>query len=154
MVGLLVLATALGGRQASAFQSNDDAAALERRIVRTFGSGDQETALELIALYLENWPGTPHMLYNRACGLALLGRREASAAALLEAVEHGFRDFAAMRRDPDLASMRNHETFTAILEASRRTDRGNADRQFESWQRRYGDDYHSVSYTHLRAHET
>ncbi len=152
MVGLLVLATVLGGRQASAFQRADDAAALERRIVRTFGSGDQETALELIALYLENWPGTPHMLYNRACGLALLGRREASAAALLEAVEHGFRDFAAMRRDPDLASMRNHETFTAILEASRRIDRGTADRQFESWQRRYGDDYHYETDSEHRLH--
>ena len=152
MLSLLVLATGLGGRPASAFQSDDDAAALERRIVRTFGSGNHEEALELVSLYLQSWPGTPHMLYNRACGLALLGRREASAAALLEAVEHGFRDFAAMRRDPDLASMRNHETFTSILEASRRIDRGTANRQFEAWQRRYGDDYHYETDTQHRLH--
>ncbi|MDG2021059.1 MAG: PDZ domain-containing protein [Phycisphaerales bacterium] len=151
-LALLVLATMLGGGHSSAFQSDDDAAALERRIVRTFGSGEYEEALELVTRYLQNWPGTPHMLYNRACGLALLGRREASAEALLEAVEHGFRDFAAMRRDPDLASMRNHETFTAILEASHRIDRDTADRQFESWQRRYGDDYHYETDTEHRLH--
>ena len=151
-VAVLVLASVVSVPHASAFQSDDDAAALERRIVRTFGSGDQETALELIALYLQNWPGTPHMLYNRACGLALLGRREASSAALLEAVDHGFRDFATMRRDPDLASMRNHETFIAILEASRRIDRGTADRQFEAWQRRYSDDYHYETDDQHRLH--
>ena len=117
----------------------EDAAALERRIVRTFASGDHEAAIVLVDRYIAAWPDAPHMRYNRACGLALLGRPDEAAAALLLAVERGFRDFEVMRRDPDLASIRDHPTFTAILEARRRLDRGTADKQFDAWRRRYGD---------------
>ncbi|MHC4245559.1 MAG: TPR end-of-group domain-containing protein, partial [Planctomycetota bacterium] len=130
----------------------EEAAALERRIVRTFASGDHDAALVLVDRYIAAWPDAPHMRYNRACGLALLGRPDEAAAALLVAVEHGFRDFEVMRRDPDLASIRGHPTFTAILEARRRLDRGTADKQFEAWKRRYGDDYHYETDEEHRLH--
>ncbi len=133
-------------------QEPDDAATLERRIVRTFASGDHETALTLVDRYIARWPDAPHMRYNRACAFALLGRSDEAAAALLVAVERGFRDFEVMRRDPDLASIREHPTFSAILEARRRLDRGTADRQFEAWRRRYGDDYHYETDEQHRLH--
>ena len=72
---------------------------------------------------------------------ALLGRRDAAGEALLEAVERGFREFETMRRDPDLASMRDHETFTAILEAKDRVVEKSDDRRMTAFKERYADGY-------------
>jgi tetratricopeptide (TPR) repeat protein len=119
----------------------EDADALERNMVRAFAAGRYERALEIIDQYLGRWPETPHMHYNRACAFAKLGRPDAAGAALLAAVEHGFRDFETMRHDPDLASMRDHEVFTAILEARERVDRSGMDRRLDSWKRKLGDEY-------------
>ncbi|MCP4497276.1 MAG: PDZ domain-containing protein [Phycisphaeraceae bacterium] len=152
MVMLVTLLAAILLGNAVRGDDTDDAAALERRIVRTFASGDHDAALVLVDRYIAAWPDAPHMRYNRACGLALLGRRDEAAAALLVAVERGFRDFEVMRRDPDLASIRTHPTFTAILEARRRLDRGTADKQFDAWRRRYGDDYHYETDEEHRLH--
>ena len=119
----------------------EDADALERNMVRAFAAGRYERALEIIDDYLGRWPETPHMHYNRACAFANLGRPDAAGAALLAAVEHGFRDFETMKHDPDLASMRDHEVFTAILEARERVDRTGMDRRLDSWKRKLGDEY-------------
>lgn len=120
---------------------DDDADARERMIVRNFAAGRHEQALALVDEYLGLWPESPNMHYNRACAFALLGRPDAAGEALLDAVKHGFRDFDTMRRDPDLASMRTHETFTAILEARGRISRDAAGRQAEAWKKRYGERY-------------
>lgn len=120
---------------------NDDAETMERMMVRAFAAGRYERGLEIIEAYLGRWPEATHMHYNRACAFARLGRREAAASALLEAVELGFRDFETMRRDPDLETMRDHEVFSAILEARERVDRTGMDERLESWKRRLGDDY-------------
>ncbi|MCH2161256.1 MAG: PDZ domain-containing protein [Phycisphaerales bacterium] len=113
---------------------------LEQRIVRTFGAGRYDRALEEVDAYLARWPETPHMHYNRACALALLGRKDAAAEALVKAVDYGFLEFEQMKRDPDMDSMRDHPTYLAILEARQRVDRGSSDRQVERWKTRYGED--------------
>ncbi|MEE2972232.1 MAG: hypothetical protein VX672_03825, partial [Planctomycetota bacterium] len=119
----------------------DDRDAQERMIIRAFSAARYERALELVDRYLGRWPETPHMHYNRACALALLDRRDAAGDALLRAVEHGFRDFETMKRDPDLASMRDHEVFTAILEAQGRVTRESTDRRADRWRNRYDEGY-------------
>lgn len=119
----------------------DDRDDRERMIVRTFSAGRHERALRLVDEYLAIWPETPHMHYNRACAFALLGRRDASAAALLDAVKHGFREFETMRLDPDLASMRDHPTFTAILEAKERVVEDSNDRRTTAFKKRYDEGY-------------
>lgn len=119
----------------------DDRDARERMIVRAFSSARYERALRLVDEYLAEWPESPHMHYNRACAFALLGRRDAAGEALLEAVERGFREFETMRRDPDLASMRDHETFTAILEAKDRVVEKSDDRRMTAFKERYADGY-------------
>ena len=113
---------------------------LEQRIVRTFGAGRYEEALAQVDAYLARWPETPHMHYNRACALTLLGRHDAAGEALVQAVEYGFREFEQMKRDPDMDGMRNHPTYLAILEARDRVNRGSSDRQVERWKSRYGED--------------
>ena len=136
---LLLLACILGLTAPVSVQA-DDASLMEQRIVRTFGAGRYEQALRQVDEYLARWPETPHMHYNRACALTLLGRNDAAGDALLQAVEYGFRDFEQMKRDPDMAGMRNHETYLAIIEADQKVDRGNADRQVRRWKSRYGEE--------------
>ena len=136
------VASALGDHPITAVSpADDDADARERMIVRTFAAGRHQRALELVDEYLVLWPESPNMHYNRACAFALLDRPDAAGEALLDAVKHGFRDFDTMRRDPDLKSMRDHETFTAILEAKGRISRDAAGRQADAWKKRYGEGY-------------
>ena len=122
------------------FAQSREAEKLEDRIVRTFGAGRYEQALAEIDHYLAQWPDSPHMLYNRACAYALLDRRDASGQALLAAVDLGFRDFGHMQRDPDLANMREHPTYLAILEAQHRVDRKSSERQLARWKNRFGEE--------------
>ena len=102
---------------ASAQVTKPSRVALERQIITAFGRDDVRRAIRLIDRYLVHWPNDHDMLYNSACGYALLGDREKASEQLLEAVRKGFRDFAYMESDEDLASIRDHEVFLAILEA-------------------------------------
>ena len=74
---LLLLACILGLTAPVSVQA-DDASLMEQRIVRTFGAGRYEQALRQVDEYLARWPETPHMHYNRACALTLLGRNDAA----------------------------------------------------------------------------
>lgn len=114
-------------------------AAVEAEIVEAFSRRDYEEALRLIDRAIARTPADSYLYYNRACAYALSGRPDEAAASLLDAVRRGFRDFAHMERDPDLESVRNHETYRAILEARRRIDRDAAQEQLEAWRRTYGE---------------
>ncbi len=51
-------------------------------------------------------PDDPIVHYNLACSLALLGRPDDAFASLERAMVLGYRDFAYMDKDPDLAPVR------------------------------------------------
>ncbi len=52
--------------------------------------------------------------YNLACSLALTGNPAEALSELARAVGLGYRDFAHMRRDPDLKSLRGLPAFEAL----------------------------------------
>ena len=54
--------------------------------------------------------------YNLACARARLGDAKPAMAALEAAVESGFSDAAHLRRDEDLASLRDREEFRRLVE--------------------------------------
>lgn len=114
---LLAATIALGFTAGAEAQSKPSRIALERQIINAFDRDDVKRALTLIDRYLGFWPTDVNMLYNAACGHALLNEREEAAERLLEAVRAGFRDFSHMEEDPDLASIRDHDVYLAILEA-------------------------------------
>lgn len=58
--------------------------------------------------------------YNLSCSLALVGRVEEALAELERAVELGYDDPDQMAADPDLAALRSHARFQALLERLRR----------------------------------
>lgn len=60
-------------------------------------------------------PANATARYNLACSLALSKRRGDALAELKRAVQLGYEDADWMRRDPDLANLRNHPEFVALL---------------------------------------
>jgi carboxyl-terminal processing protease len=59
------------------------------------------------------------VLYNLACGYALLGETDRALASLQGAVDAGFAGADRLAQDPDLASIRSDPRFTEILFALR-----------------------------------
>lgn len=110
----------------------------EARVVAALDARDWPAALQEIDAYLVHWAGHPFMLYNRACVLCRLGRNEEATTDLLGAVRAGFREFDHLRHDPDLASIRDTETFQAILAAADRTERDRAEALIEGWKAEFG----------------
>lgn len=124
---MLLIATsfALGLNTQANAQVKPSRIALERQIINAFERDDVNRALTLIDRYLRYWPTDSDMLYNAACGHALLDEKEEAAEKLLQAVREGFRDFDHMEQDEDLASIRDHEVYLAILEARDRVESQN-----------------------------
>jgi adenylate cyclase len=60
-------------------------------------------------------PQDPEVRYHLACSLAAVGQSDAAIAALLAAVELGYRDFEHLESDPDLESLHDHPRFQALL---------------------------------------
>lgn len=58
----------------------------------------------------------PVVWYNLACSLALSDRADDAFDALSRAVELGYNDYDAMKKDPDLAALHGDARFESILE--------------------------------------
>jgi Flp pilus assembly protein TadD len=58
----------------------------------------------------------PVVWYNLACSLALSDRADDAFDALGRAVELGYNDYDAMKKDPDLAALHGDARFESILE--------------------------------------
>ena len=61
------------------------------------------------------YPRDPFILYNLCCSYALTKKIKSSAHALLRALDHGYCDFALLKKDPDLANLRRAPIFEKIL---------------------------------------
>lgn len=59
-------------------------------------------------------PDDPNPYYNMACVYARTGEPDRAITFLRQAVAKGFKDFAWMKRDPDLESIRNDPRFKAL----------------------------------------
>ena len=116
--------------------------AMRRKVERTLEARRWDEAIELIAEYVREVERDPIMFYNAACAHAQSGRPDAAAASLLDAIKAGFREFDTMEEDPDLEPLRDHPTYTAILEARDRVRTAPAAvpvAALEEWRRRHGD---------------
>lgn len=58
----------------------------------------------------------PIVWYNLACSLSLSGRPDDALDALNRAVELGYNDYDAMKKDPDLTALHGDARFESILE--------------------------------------
>jgi tetratricopeptide (TPR) repeat protein len=76
--------------------------------------GRFDAGLEVDEALSKLCPHDPMVLYNLACSYALTKRHEQAGAALLRAVELGYKDFKWLMKDPDLESLRKHPVFDKI----------------------------------------
>ncbi|HLK34310.1 MAG TPA: tetratricopeptide repeat protein, partial [Terriglobales bacterium] len=76
---------------------------------------DRERALDWARRALQVEPDEPQVLYNVACVYALLGELEAAIDCLEKSLTHGWGQREWMASDPDLAPLRGHPRFQALL---------------------------------------
>lgn len=128
-----VLALPTGAQQ----PDSSDPDAVQQAAFEAMARGAYEEAEQWLRRQIELEPGSFVPYYNLACALARQGRDDAALAMLLEAVRRGFVDLAQLQRDPDLASLRDHEGFreltanwSRVLDAHRDANLEAARRQF------------------------
>ena len=59
-------------------------------------------------------PDDPAVLYDLACGYALLQQTEEAITALMKAIAHGFNNFKWLLKDPDLTRVRKDKLFKRV----------------------------------------
>jgi len=75
-----------------------------------------EEALAVYEQILKQRPDDVIALYNSACCLSLLGKKEEAVARLRKAVKAGFLDLSHIKRDPDLDPIRETESYKKLIE--------------------------------------
>ncbi len=73
-------------------------------------------AAEILGALVEKHPRSAHLWYNRACSLARQEKSDEAIEALKRAVENGWTDAAHMGNDEDLAALRDHDDFKALIQ--------------------------------------
>ncbi len=73
--------------------------------------GQRESAISESQAAIEAAPGDSVMLYNAACLYSMLGERTRALDTLRQAINAGVRNFAWMKHDPDLNSLRDDAEF-------------------------------------------
>ena len=76
----------------------------------------RERSLEWLARSIAVEPEEPQVLYNVACVYALLQEAEKAIDCLERSMTHGWGQKEWMEHDPDLASLREHPRFRALLQ--------------------------------------
>ena len=77
--------------------------------------GLTKRAVELDRRLVDLLPDDFLARYNLACSLAVAGRSDEAIDSLSRAILLGYDDLAHMEADPDLASLRSHPDFQALL---------------------------------------
>ncbi|MFW5858828.1 MAG: TPR end-of-group domain-containing protein [Planctomycetota bacterium] len=110
LIAVLLLAQPLVGAETV------DVATLHERGLEELRAGEHAAAAATFATLLATEPTHATAHYNLACAHALQGQSEQALASLRQAVTHGYRDLTHLRRDPDLQSLHQLESFTALCE--------------------------------------
>lgn len=96
-------------------RNRDDGPVLEALANLYTKTGRIDDGLKLDRRRVRNEPNNPTAHYNLACSLALKNRRADALRTLRAALELGFRDFAWMRKDPDLKTISGSGAFRELL---------------------------------------
>ena len=102
-------------------QNPDDSRARMFYAVTLCDVGNREAAVREGTAAIEASPGDSVMLYNAACLYARLGEARRAVDTLRQAIEAGVRNFAWMKNDPDLDSLRDDPEFQALTSGSAQT---------------------------------
>ena len=89
-------------------------------VLRAFGNlltrkGHHQEGLEMDRRLVRLRPRDAVAQYNLACSLCLLRKHEQTLTALRKAFELGYNDFAYLRKDGDLESIKNDKRFKLLV---------------------------------------
>jgi tetratricopeptide (TPR) repeat protein len=93
----------------------DDTDALELLAGYYTKAGRIAEGLQMDQRLVDLLPDNPTHHYNLACSQCLSGDHEQALGSLQRALTMGYRDFAWIRKDPDLRRLRKDPRFTALL---------------------------------------
>jgi adenylate cyclase len=96
-------------------QSPDDARARMVYAIALAEVGDREAAVREGDQALELSPTDQLMLYNCACLYAQLGEKRRALDTLKQAIDLGYHNYAWMKHDADLNSIRDEPEFVAVM---------------------------------------
>ncbi len=99
-------------------QNPDDSRARMIYAVTFCNVGDKAAAIREGAAAIEASPGDSVMLYNAACLYARLGETRRAVDTLRQAIEAGVLNYAWMKNDPDLDSLRGDPQFIELTKES------------------------------------
>ena len=136
---LLLAAVLTTGVRASA------PSALEEKIYQSVLAGDYPRAAGYVEQFLAHSPHHPIMLYNAACIYSQLGRTDRAASSLRRAVDAGLTDLGLIERDADLAPLRDHPTYKAVIRRLTKSASNKARDAMGHWRSLYGDDQYHYS---------
>ena len=136
---LLLAGVLASGTAASGVRS------LEQQIYQSVLAGDYSRAAGLVEQYLRQVPNDPVMLYNAACIYCRLGQPDRGASALRRAVIAGLVDLDQIERDPDLAPIRDHPTYRAVISRLAQKAVNKARDAMGHWRTLYGADHYRYS---------
>lgn len=83
---------------------------------RAMLAGQYERALILAKRLAEENPKSTIVAYNVGCVLSRLGEKDEAIRWLMRSAENGFSGVRSLETDEDLAGVRDHEGFAAVLE--------------------------------------
>lgn len=115
-----------------------------QRIDEWLAAGAYEEAAAYLNERLRRRPNDPALLYRAAQVESRLHRPDEAAAHLMAALKAGYRDFSDIRRDSDLAAIRDHDIFRAIVDARDAADPLLSDRNVALWRERLGEDSYEL----------
>ncbi len=67
-------------------------------------------------------PSDPHIRYNFACSLSIMGRKREAVAELNEAIALGYDDWNWIRQDPDLKPLKGYVQFDKLVKGKPNAD--------------------------------
>jgi len=122
----------------------------QTEILTAFEARDYATAERLLRAALEADPGNPMHLYNLACLHSLRREAEPALERLKEAISAGFRNWAHLAEDPDLAFLRSLPEYAQVqrlVEGLVRDGVGGAnaaEASLRNWIGRFGERHYRV----------
>ena len=84
---------------------------------KLMGEKRYDQAVSVLSVAAEIDPESPYVWYNRAAAYARKGDRKKALADLRQAVEKGWKDAAALEKDPDFEALRQDAAFREIVKA-------------------------------------
>jgi hypothetical protein len=147
LVFLVVFLLSAPGNPAAAVEapegkpSPEELARIREEAMHLLQSKQYEDAVRKYYILLKANPEDSNALYNMACACSLLDKRDYAVEFLRRSVEAGFLDFDHIKKDPDLAPIRDHEGYLEILKSAADYLRKADERREQRYRKKLGDRY-------------